>query len=360
VHGIDGAMGIRPTILPWIVLVGGLTGCAGALLMQWWMNAFDYPWIVSGKPLWSIPANIPITFELTVLLSAITCFLGMLVLNRLPNPAHPLDHLPRFARVTDDRFFLLIQASDPKFDLEQTKALLEGTQPVSLEHLPEDVHSSNKLPRIIVFGLLILGSASLVPFAMAALARESTNTAPRIHIVPNMDFQPKYKSQRQNTFFADQRAMREPIAGTVAIGHLQNDEHYFRGKADDGSWARTFPMQVQVDDATMARGKQRFGIYCTPCHGDDGKGMGMVARRAAGLNEGTWVPPTNLTEERLHFMPVGELFNSVSNGIRNMPAYGRQIPVADRWSIILYVRALQRSQATGINDVPAAERGSLK
>ncbi|HEX2878361.1 MAG TPA: DUF3341 domain-containing protein, partial [Polyangiaceae bacterium] len=76
VHGIERAMGIKPTILPVIVLVAGLTGCATALLMQWWTNAYDYKWIVSGKPYWSLPANVPITFELTVLFAAISCFLG--------------------------------------------------------------------------------------------------------------------------------------------------------------------------------------------------------------------------------------------------------------------------------------------
>src|SRR5690606_16007131 len=113
------------TRLPWIVLCFGLTGLTTAVLMQWWMNAVDYPWIISGKPLWSIPANIPITFELTVLFSAISTFLSMLILNGLPKPSSPLDRVRRFARVTDDRFFLLIEAEDPKFDDRDTKALLE-------------------------------------------------------------------------------------------------------------------------------------------------------------------------------------------------------------------------------------------
>jgi hypothetical protein len=122
VHGIEKAMGIKFTILPWIVLCGGLTGCGGAVLLQWWTNAFDYAWVVSGKPLWSIPANIPITFELTVLLSALCTFFGMLMLNRLPHPAHALDRVTRFAKVTEDKFFVLIQASDPKFEESETRA----------------------------------------------------------------------------------------------------------------------------------------------------------------------------------------------------------------------------------------------
>ena len=116
VHGIDQAMGIKMTILPWLTLCAGLTGLATAITMQWWMNAYDYPWLISGKPIWSIPANVPIMFELTVLFSAITTLVGMLMLNGLPHPSHPLDLVKRFARVTDDKFFLLIQAADAKFD----------------------------------------------------------------------------------------------------------------------------------------------------------------------------------------------------------------------------------------------------
>jgi mono/diheme cytochrome c family protein len=307
-----------------------------------------------------VAANIPITFELTVLLAALSCFFGMLVLNRLPLPSHPLDHSRRFARATDDHFFLLIQASDPKFDLEQTQALLAGTGALNVEHLPEDTKSSNSLPRGFVFTLLIAGSAALVPFALAALARESTTQTPRFDIVPDMDFQTKFKAQRANPFFPDGRSMREPVSGTVAVGQLRDDDGLYRGKTPEGAWLRTFPPQITINDATMQRGKQRFGIYCTPCHGEGGLGNGMVNQRALGLAEGTWVPPANLTDTRLIYSPVGELFNTISNGVRNMPSYAKQIKPEDRWAVILYIRALQRSEATTLKDVPKAARGALK
>jgi mono/diheme cytochrome c family protein len=110
----------------------------------------------------------------------------------------------------------------------------------------------------------------------------------------------------------------------------------------------------------MARGRQRFGIYCTPCHGQVGEGDGMVAQRAASLAEGTWVPPSNLTEDRIRVMPVGEIFNTITNGIRNMPAYGAQVPAEDRWAIVLYVRALEKSRGASIADLTEQERGSLR
>lgn len=359
VHGIDAAMGIKMTILPWLTLGAGLTGLATAITMQWWMNAYDYPWLVSGKPLWSIPANVPIMFELTVLFSAITTLVGMLMLNGLPHPSHPLDLVKRFGRVTDDKFFLMIQAADAKFDEHDTRALIDGTHPVAIENVLEDRDRPDTFPPGLVYGLIVVTCAALVPVALAVKARHSKSDKPRIHAIQDMDSQPKYKAQRENPIFADGRSDREALPGTVAVGHLNEDDHFYRGRAN-GAWARTFPAQVELSEETMARGKQRFGIYCTPCHGQSGMGDGMVHKRAEALAQGGWIQPTNMTQEYVRNQPVGELFNTITNGIRNMPAYGPQIPPEDRWAIIMYVRALQRSQAGTIGDVPESERGSLK
>jgi len=124
VHGLDGAMGVRTTRLPFLVLAAGAVGTTGGLLMQWWMNAIDYPIIISGKPFNSLPADIPVTFELTVLLASLTAFIGMLALNELPRFHHPLFKSADFRRVTTDAFFLAIEAADPLFDLAKTEQLL--------------------------------------------------------------------------------------------------------------------------------------------------------------------------------------------------------------------------------------------
>jgi mono/diheme cytochrome c family protein len=359
VHGIDAAMGIKMTVLPWITLGAGLTGLATAIAMQWWMNAYDYPWLISGKPTWSIPANVPIMFELTVLFSAITTLVGMLMLNGLPHPSHPLDLVKRFGRVTDDKFFLLIQAADPKFDEKDTRELIDATHPVAVENVLEDRVTSDKMPAGLVYALIVVTCAAVVPVALAVKARHSKTDKPRIHIIQDMDSQPKYKAQRENPIFADGRADREALPGTVPVGHLNEDDHFFRGRAG-GAWARTFPAQVELNEATMARGRQRFGIYCTPCHGQAGLGDGMVHKRAEGLAQGGWIQPSNVTQEYLRNMPVGELYNTITNGIRNMPGYGPQIMPEDRWAIVMYLRALQRSQAGTLGDVPESERSGLK
>jgi mono/diheme cytochrome c family protein len=345
VHGIDPAMGIKRTKLPWIVLCAGVTGMTVAVGFQWWANGVDYQFITSGKPFWSLPANIPITFELTVLFSAITSFLSMLIMNGLPKPSSPLDRVRRFARVTDDRFFLVIETADPKYDEAATRGLLEGTGASVVEAVPPDP-SSDQLPKGFLYGLLILAALSVIPFGLFASARAGTSPKPPYHIVPNMDFQAKYKPQRVNEFFADsdERAMREPVEGTVAVGELHEDKHLYEG-LEQGAMARTFPEAIEISAETMARGQRQFGIFCTPCHGQTGNGEGMVHQRAFALQEGTWIKPTNIANADIIGKPVGELFKTISNGIRNMPGYGRQIPPEDRWAIILYLRALQRSQA---------------
>ncbi len=136
VHGMDDAMGIKGTQLPFIVLAGGFTGLCLATLMQWWMNAVDYPFVISGKPLFGLPANVPVMFELTVLFSAFAAFFGMWILNDLPKLYHK-----RFRRVTQDRFYIVIEAADPKFQLEKTRdflASLGGDVVEEVNESPED------------------------------------------------------------------------------------------------------------------------------------------------------------------------------------------------------------------------------
>ena len=137
VHGLDDAMGIRATLLPCVVFMAGAAGAGGALLLQWWTNAFDYPIVISGKPLFSLPANIPVTFELTILLSAITAFVGMLALNGLPQLYHPVFHSKRFRRATNDRFFIVIEANDPEFDEDRTRPFLESLGGTAVEEIRE-------------------------------------------------------------------------------------------------------------------------------------------------------------------------------------------------------------------------------
>lgn len=137
IHGIDEAMGTRRTMLPWIVLGAGLTGLVAGLALELYTNSIDYQFLISGKPFISLPAFIPVVFETTVLFSAFGAVFGMLGLNRLPMLYHPLFRSERFRRVTNDRFFVVIDASDPKFDETRTAELLRSLRPVSLERVED-------------------------------------------------------------------------------------------------------------------------------------------------------------------------------------------------------------------------------
>jgi Protein of unknown function (DUF3341) len=153
VHGMDRAMGLRDSRLGWIVICFALTGLTGAFVMMNWMNGIDYPIVVGDKPpgapllnalsaserIGTLPSMVPILFELTILLSAFGAVLGMFHLNRLPRHNHPVFESDRFRLASDDRFFLSIEADDPKFDLEKTRALLAGAHAAHVEVIEEDV-----------------------------------------------------------------------------------------------------------------------------------------------------------------------------------------------------------------------------
>jgi hypothetical protein len=138
IHGMDRSMGLSPSKLGYIVIGGGITGCALAFLMQWWMGAVDYPLNISGKPLFSVEPSVPIAFELTILFAALGAVAGMLALNGLPKPYNPLFYSERFGRATDDAFFLHVAAADGAYDRAGTSSLLRDLGALSVEYVDHD------------------------------------------------------------------------------------------------------------------------------------------------------------------------------------------------------------------------------
>ena len=165
----------------------------------------------------------------------------------------------------------------------------------------------------------------------------------------DMHDNPRYEPLEATTFFPDGRASRAFVANTVARGTLREDTHLYQGRVD-GQLATTFPMAVTAQ--TMARGQERFNVFCAPCHGRTGTGNGMVVQR------GFRAPPS-YSEERLRNAPVGYFFDVMTNGFGAMQDYAAQIPVQDRWAITAYIRALQLSQNARLEDVPADRRADL-
>ncbi|MFL2511313.1 MAG: c-type cytochrome [Candidatus Neomarinimicrobiota bacterium] len=172
-----------------------------------------------------------------------------------------------------------------------------------------------------------------------------------IHLNPNMDNQQKYRSLEESKFFEDGSTMRKPIEGTVARGMISDDYSYQSGKNDDNSYLMNNP--IELTEEVLNRGQDRYNIYCSVCHSQVGNGKGIVTQYDYP------VIPANLHDQRIREQADGEMFNTIVYGLRSMPAYGYQLNTEDVWSIIHYVRALQRSQNATFEDLPKDEQDKL-
>ena len=198
-----------------------------------------------------------------------------------------------------------------------------------------------------VFTLSVI-MISLILYSGCFQGTPSENTP--IHLNPNMDKQQKYIPFQKSNFFKNGSGMRMPVPGTVARGNLREDDAYFAGKNKDGSFIKTNPLEITMD--VLERGQQRFNIYCAPCHDQTGAGQGIVIKKG-------FLPPPSFHLDRIRVFPNGYYYDVITNGIRNMPSYKAQIPVNDRWAIVAYVRALQRSQNATLKDVPEDIRSEI-
>lgn len=182
---------------------------------------------------------------------------------------------------------------------------------------------------------LLLGAVVLPVVLMSC--RGQTSEKPPVHLNMNMDQQERFEPQEQNNFFEDKRAMRPPVEGTIARGNLKDNRAFYQGINEDSSFVDENP--VEVTKAFLYRGQDRYNIYCQPCHGGTGDGEGIIM-----VNNYGYVPAPTFHQDRLRQESDGYFYSAITNGIRNMPSYAHQIPVEDRWSIVAYIRALQRSQ----------------
>ncbi|MBL4850625.1 MAG: cytochrome c [Planctomycetes bacterium] len=201
---------------------------------------------------------------------------------------------------------------------------------------------------------ILLATIAALPFAYIAKARVSTSTKPRLHGWQDMDIQPMHNKQGETELFRDKRLMRPPVAGTVARGEDFLDTHLWQGRVVGRNgklgWANAFPPSLTVDRDFLDRGRERYEIYCSMCHGYSGQGDGAVHQRVM-LRKATsqpgfdaWAAPASYHTDAVRSQPLGQLFNTISNGKNNMAGYRAQIPAADRWAIVAYVKALQHSK----------------
>jgi hypothetical protein len=186
----------------------------------------------------------------------------------------------------------------------------------------------------------IFVTAAIALSALAGCRGQTSKDSPIVGIRGMYD-QPRYDMQSKVPFFADHRSMRLPVENTVAREEILDPQIAQGRLPDDSGYVLTIPRPL-LDrgglEALEQRGQERFNIYCTPCHDKTGSGSGMAVKHGM-------MKPPSFHQDRIRHMPDGQLYATISNGIRNMPAYGISVPVADRWAIVAYVRALQLSQA---------------
>jgi mono/diheme cytochrome c family protein len=221
----------------------------------------------------------------------------------------------------------------------------------------------SRVPSKIIWVVIILASLSFVPLSLVYAHRNLNWRMPRTSIIPDMDNQYRFNAQQANPDFADGRVMRSWVKDTVPVGMLREDDHFYRGTTGE-YFATDFPAQIIINDELIARGEDRYTIYCSACHGQAGYGDGMIDKRASELMQKgqpgmAWVNPLSYHSEEMRNRPVGHIFNTISNGIRTMSSYKSQISVEDRWAIVAYIRALQISQWTEVTDVDQQFRESL-
>jgi mono/diheme cytochrome c family protein len=196
----------------------------------------------------------------------------------------------------------------------------------------------------------VLGALALTSVVvLSGCARGCTSSRPPIHLNPSMDDQPKVRPQTASTFFYDGSSMRLPVIGTVPIGGLKEDAPFFTGRGPDEQFIAKIP--VAVDDAVVERGRQRYVIYCQPCHDARGDGKGILFQRGN-------VPTASFHQDTIRGYPDGQIFDVITNGKGLMAGYRWPIPPADRWAIVAYVRELQRTRSATATSAPASADGT--
>jgi len=191
--------------------------------------------------------------------------------------------------------------------------------------------------------------AALLLLSTTGCLRGCPSSRPPIHPNPSMDDQPKVLAQTASNFFYDGASMRLPVPGTIARGELRDDPAYFEGKDAAGVFVARSP--VEATGAVVERGRERYTIYCQPCHDARGDGRGILFQRGK-------IPTTAVTDPRIVAYPDGQIYDVITNGLGLMPGYRWPVPADDRWAIVAYVRELQARRAAAALDSAAAQDGA--
>ncbi|MCW8961116.1 MAG: DUF3341 domain-containing protein [Ignavibacteriaceae bacterium] len=336
-HGIDKAMKMKPSTLGFVTLVFGLTGVAVALFFMWWTMSVDYPMVIGGKPYFSLPAFIPVTFEVTVIMATVSSVVAMFAFFfGLPRNAHALHDTEYMKKVSRDHFGIVIESDDPKFDERSTQELLKSLNPISTEiiYYPEKERYPIFEPRFLVF---LFGVAVVVSIGTYLMLNKL------MYIQPFnwMDEQQKIIPQSKSEFFSDERGMRLPVEGTVARGFIP---YPFAGDKEPKEVLSNpyFPTKENLE-----LGQRKFLTYCSPCHGNYADGDSRL--------QGQFPNPPTLHSDRARNFPDGMIYHIITNGQNIMPSYASQVTREERWAIVHYIRVLQRAKNASESDVKFAK-----
>jgi mono/diheme cytochrome c family protein len=336
IHGIDKALGLRKSPVGGMVFVMGLIGAISAIVFELWAEGIDYPVLTGGKPLFSWQAFIPIMFEVTVLFACFTSGLGMLLLlNRLPAFRHPMLRSKSMPLITRDKFALAVEADAEALDVDAVSSALRDAGANSIEVIerpePLGLLSPNFLMRVVlgiavscfVAGYLTYWGVKLFPV-----------TIPMVRMLD----QPRLDPQRADGFFKDGFGMRMPVSGTVAASELP----FTIAKEEDAAMlANPLPRTESV----LRNGRRDFNSYCSPCHGLLGNGV-------SALTAAYGAKPANLVADQVRQLPDGAIYYVIMRGKAAMPSYAADLSQDERWSVVTYVRALQRALNAPDSDMP--------
>ncbi|MGB9695869.1 MAG: quinol:electron acceptor oxidoreductase subunit ActD [Ignavibacteria bacterium] len=327
VHGIERAMKLKPSKLGYVTFFVGVGGALFAFLFMTWVSVYNYPLVIGGKPFFTWPAFIPITFEVTVLSASIATVLTMLfVMFRFPNISNPLHDTNYMKRVSSDKFGIMISSLDPKFDeVSVSEFLLKlGAKDIELIYYPENIKIKVFEPKFIIFLLLIGVITSGATYFIL-------NKLMYVQPFSWMSEQNKVLPQTKSDFWPDGFSNRTPVPGTVSRNYIGYE---FKGKPDSVIYGLSNPLPFNAKIVEL--GKQKYNTFCSPCHGYFGKGDSRLRNQFP-------TPPT-LLSDRVKKWADGNIFHVITNGQNVMPSYAKQISVEDRWAIVHYIRVLQRAQ----------------
>ncbi|MCX7907977.1 MAG: DUF3341 domain-containing protein [Ignavibacteria bacterium] len=337
IHGLPKIMRLKWSPLGYVALILGLTGTTFGLFLTWWTMSVDYPLIIGGKPWFSFPAFVPVLFELTVLLASVgTAIVMLFIIFKFPNNRHPLHDTDYLKKVSSDNCGLIIEAKDKKFNYDEIKSLFSQFEPDSIIDIYYQEEETSYKPKVFDWKFIVF--LIVVAILTSAIGYLFNNV---ILYLPPFDFmmnQHKLNPQEASTFFNDGFGMRKPVPGTVARGEAF---YPFKGKPDEAGTKLINPLLPSKENLEL--GKSKYNTFCSPCHGWRGEGDSRL--------NGQFPNPPSLHSEKVRNWSDGRIYHVIVEGQNIMPSYSKQLTEKERWAIVLYIRALQRSLNAKQEDV---------